>query len=88
MFCRQVHVIAMFNLSRNVMAMMTTTTSDVALQNMFLLTNYIIPHKTCWKLGARFLIKDSHGTQTLEDFYAYVELNKDIIVDVVGIYFC
>jgi hypothetical protein len=38
--------------------------------------------------GAKFFFASTHGTKTLVDFYTYVELNKDIIVDVVGIYFC
>jgi hypothetical protein len=32
---------------------MTTTMNDVATQNMFLLTNNILPHKTCLKPGGK-----------------------------------
>ncbi len=51
MFCSQVHVTTMFNLSPITMARMTTTMNDVAMQNMFLLTNNILPHTLVKKWG-------------------------------------
>ncbi len=64
------------------------TTNDAAMQNMLLLTNTIMPHKTRSKLGGRILYKgikniffvSTNGTPTLVDFYTYVELNEDTIV--------
>jgi hypothetical protein len=54
---------------------------------MLLLTNNILPHKTCLKLGSKILNKgakmffaSTHGAPTLVDFFIYLELNKDIIV--------
>ncbi len=48
-FCWQIHVIVMFNFSPIIMAKMTTTTNDVAMQNMFLLIDNIVPHRTYLK---------------------------------------
>ncbi len=67
---------------------MTTTTNDVAVQNMLLLTDNILPHKTCLKLGGMILNKganfyffaSTHGTPTLVDLYIYVELDKNTII--------
>jgi hypothetical protein len=57
------------------MAKMTTATNDMAMQNMFMLTNNILPHKTCMKLGGKILNKGAkksftsiHGAPTLVDF--------------------
>jgi hypothetical protein len=68
---------------------MTMTINDMVVQNMLLLIDNILPHKTCLKPKARFLIKfpflfifvSTHGTPTLEDFSTYVELSKDTIVE-------
>ncbi len=48
-FCWKIHVIVMFNFSPIIMAKMTTTTNDVAMQNMFLLIDNIVPHRTYLK---------------------------------------
>jgi hypothetical protein len=87
-FCWQVHITTMFNLSPITTTKMTMTMNDVAVQNMLLLTNNILPHKTCLKPKAWFLIKlpiiffgSTHGTPTLVDFYTYVELNKYTIFE-------
>jgi hypothetical protein len=56
---------------------------------MFLLTNNILPYKTCLRPRGRILYKgaknilftSTHGTPTLVDFYTYVELNKDTIIE-------
>jgi hypothetical protein len=69
------------------MAKMTMAMNDVAVQNMFMLTNNILPHRTCLKprgkilnKGAKnFFFASTHGAPTLVDFCTYVELNKDII---------
>jgi hypothetical protein len=69
---------------------MTIATNDVAVQNMFLLIDNILPHKTCMKLGGKILNKDdtnvflisTHGAPTLVDFYIYVKLNKNILSNV------
>jgi len=47
----------MFNLCPITMPRVTTTMNDVAMQNMLLLTNNILPHKTCLKLRGRILNK-------------------------------
>ncbi len=57
MFCWQVHVIAMFNLCPITVARMTIATNDVVLQNMFMLTNNIMPCKTCLKPWGRIFNK-------------------------------
>ncbi len=51
-FCGQIHVTTMFNLSPITMA-----TNDVVVQNTLLLIDNIVPHKTCLKPRAWFLIK-------------------------------
>ncbi len=78
----------MFKLFPITTTMKTMATNDVAVQNMFLLTNNILPHKTCLKLGSKILDKSAklffastHGAPTLVDFFTYLELNKDIIVE-------
>ncbi len=56
---------------------------------MLLLTNMIMPHKTCLKLRGRILYKgvkniffvSTNSTPTLVDFYTYFELNKNTIVE-------
>jgi hypothetical protein len=70
------------------MARMTTATSDVVVQNMLLLTDNILPHKTCLKprgmtldKGGKKKIASTHGAPTLVDFYTYVELNKNTIIE-------
>jgi hypothetical protein len=68
---------------------MAMTTNDVVVQNMFLLIDNILSHKTCMKPRDRILNKgaenifsfSTHGAPTLVDFYTYVELNKDTIVE-------
>ncbi len=79
MFCWQVHVTIMFNLSPITMTRMTTATDDMAMQNMLLLIDNILPHKTCLKPRGRILNKgakkqfaSTHGAPTLVDFYIYV----------------
>jgi hypothetical protein len=58
---------------------MTTAMNDLAIQNMFLLIDYILPHKTSLKLGGRILNKgaifftSTYGAPTLVDFYINVE---------------
>jgi len=47
----------MFNLSPITITKMTTTTNDMAVQNMLLLTNNILPHKTSLKSGGMILNK-------------------------------
>jgi hypothetical protein len=47
----------MFNLSPNTTTKMTMTTNDMATQNMLLLTNNILPHRTCLKLGGMIFNK-------------------------------
>jgi phosphoribosylpyrophosphate synthetase len=70
------------------MAKMTTTTNDVAMQNMLLLIDNIMPHRTCLKprdmifnKGAKsFFFASTHGALTLVNFCTYVELNKNIVI--------
>ncbi len=78
----------MFNLFPIIMARMTTATNDVVVQNMLLLTDNILPHKTCLKprgmildKGGQKKIASTHGASTLVDFYIYVELNKNTIIE-------
>jgi len=77
----------MFNLSPIIITKMTMPTNDMAVQNMIMLTNNILPHKTCLKSRGMILnkgakkISSTHGALTLVDFYTYVELNKNIIVE-------
>ncbi len=78
----------MFNLFPIITARMTTATNDVVVQNMLLLTNNILRHKTCLKPRGMILdkggpkkIASTHGAPTLEDFYTYVELKKNIILE-------
>jgi hypothetical protein len=79
----------MFNLSPITTARMATTTNDMAVQNMFFLINNILPHNTCLKPRGRIFNKgaknlffaSTHGAPTLVDFYTYVELNKNTIVE-------
>jgi hypothetical protein len=47
----------MYNLSPITMTKVTMATNDVAMQNMLLLIDNILPHKTCWKPRGRILIK-------------------------------
>jgi hypothetical protein len=56
-FCWQVHVTIMFNLSPITTPRKTMAMNDVVVHNMLLLTNNILPHKTCLKPRAWFLIK-------------------------------
>jgi len=53
--------------------------NDMAMQNMLLLIDNILPHKTCLKPRGRILNKgakkqfaSTHGAPTLVDFYTYV----------------
>ncbi len=70
------------------MVMMIMAINDVTMCNTLLLTNNILPHKTRLKLKGMILKKgaknvffaSTHGAPTLVNFYADVELNKDIIV--------
>ncbi len=63
--------------------------NDVVVQNILLLTDNILPHKTCMKprdrifnKGAKNIFSSStHGTPTLVDLYTYVDLNQDTIVE-------
>jgi hypothetical protein len=55
---------------------------------MLLLTDNILPHKTCLKLrgksfskGANFFFASTHGAPTLVVFYIYVQLNKNTIIE-------
>jgi hypothetical protein len=60
----------------------------MAMHNMLLLIDNILPHKTCLKPRGRIFNKgakknsfaSTHGTPSLVDFYTYVELNKNTIV--------
>ncbi len=78
----------MFNLSPIIMAKMTTTTIDVVVQNMLLLTYNIMTQRTCLKPRGMILNKSAkllffastYGAPTLVDICIYVELNKDTIV--------
>ncbi len=79
----------MFNLSPITTARTTTATNDMVVQNMLMLIDNILPHKTCMKPGGRIFDKgaknvffaSTYGPPTLVDFYIYVELNKNIIIE-------
>ncbi len=69
----------MFNLSPNTTAKMTMTTNDMATQNMLLLTNNMLPHRTCLK--SRGMILNKYVLGPLSEFMGVFGYLIDIIID-------
>ncbi len=69
----------MFNLSPNTTTKMIMTTSDMATQNMLLLTNNMLPHRTCLKSRGMILNKCVLGP--LSEFMGVFGYLIDIITN-------